>query len=242
VDALAAACARGDVPKLLYTIPNFQNPSGATLSDAKRTALLELAERHDFTILEDDPYGRLRFEGESIPGLFERSGVERTMFTSSFSKTVAPGLRIGYVVTPAEVADRLAAIANRTYISPSFIPQGAIHRLLADGLLAENIAHVTAQMRARRDAMVAGLGHMPEGTACTPPQGGFFLWMTLPEGMSADALFAPAKDAGVLFVKGSDCFASGGERTLRLSYSGVSPEEITEGMARLGQVFAAAAP
>ena len=96
-------------------------------------------------------------------------------------------------------------------------------------------------MRARRDAMVASLDLMPEGTRCVPPQGGFFLWMTLSEGLSADALFGPAKDAGVLFVKGSDCFASGGERTLRLSYSGVSPDEITEGMRRLGEVFAAAA-
>lgn len=242
VDALAAACARGDVPRLLYTIPNFQNPSGATLSEEKRGALIEIAERHGILLLEDDPYGRLRFEGESLAGLFERSGPERTLFTSSFSKTVSPGLRVGYTVATRQVADRFAAVANRTYISPSYLAQAAIHRLVTDGLLPESIAHVTALMRERRDAMVASLDRMPQGTRCTPPQGGFFLWMTLPEGMSADALFAPAKKAGVVYVKGSDCFASGGERTLRLAYSGVSPEEITEGMRRLGEVFGSAAP
>lgn len=241
VDMLAAACARGDVPKLLYTIPNFQNPSGATLGEAKRVALLELADRYDIRILEDDPYGRLRFEGAALEGLFERSGPERTMFTSSFSKTVAPGLRVGYIVAPRDVADRLAAIANRTYISPSFLAQGAIDQLIGGGHLEASIAHVTDLMRARRDAMVAELGRMPDGTECTPPEGGFFLWMTLPEGYSADALFSPAKDAGVVYVKGSDCFASGGERSLRLAYSGVSPDEISEGMRRLGAVFSGSA-
>jgi 2-aminoadipate transaminase len=241
VDALAAACGAGRVPRLLYTIPNFQNPAGATLSLEKRRALAALAERHGFTILEDDPYGRLRFEGEHLPGLFELAGPERVIFTSSFSKTVAPGLRIGYLVAPPELAAGLAAIASRTYISPALLAEGAAHRICAGGHLEGNIAKVTALMRERRDAMVADLVHMPPGTACTPPAGGFFCWLELPPGLSADALFADARDAGVLYVKGSDCVVSGGERTLRLAYSGVSPAEIEEGMRRLGSVFAAAA-
>lgn len=242
VAALEAACAAGRVPRLLYTIPNFQNPSGATLSEEKRRALAELCERHDILILEDDPYGRLRFEGDPLPGLFDLAGPERVLFTSSFSKTVAPGLRVGYTVAPADLSARLAAAAGRTYISPALLAEGAIHRLVTGGHLPGNVARVTALMRERRDAMVAGLRHMPEGTVCVPPQGGFFCWLTLPEGMSADDLFPEAAAAGIAYVKGSDCVLEGGERTLRLAYSGVSPAEIEEGMERLGAVFRAAAP
>jgi DNA-binding transcriptional MocR family regulator len=242
VDALERACARGEAPRLLYTIPNFQNPSGATISLEKRRALLGVAERHGFWILEDDPYGRLRFEGKPLPGLRELAGGDgRVLFTSSFSKTVAPGLRVGYLVAPDELVDRLAALASRTYISPALLAEGAVHRICADGHLDANVARVTALMRERRDAMVAGLAHMPEGTACVPPDGGFFLWLTLPPDLSADALFDGATAAGVVYVKGSDCFVEGGERSLRLAYSGVSPAEIAAGMRRLGTVFAAAA-
>jgi DNA-binding transcriptional MocR family regulator len=240
-EALAEACADGRAPRLLYTIPNFQNPSGATLSQERRQAVLELAERHGFLILEDDPYGRLRFSGPDLPGLFELGGPERVMFTSSFSKTVAPGLRVGYVVAPPEVSTALGAAANRTYISPSTLAQGAIEHLLAGGHFEACVRRVTGLMHERRDAMVAGLDQMPEGTRCVPPEGGFFCWLTLPEGLSADQLFGTARDAGVVYVKGSDCFLSGGERTLRLAYSGVGPDEVSEGMRRLGVVFRDAA-
>jgi DNA-binding transcriptional MocR family regulator len=237
VAALEAACAAGEVPKLLYTIPNFQNPSGATLSLPKRRALAELAERYDFLVLEDDPYGKLRFEGDALPGLFELAGPERVLFTSSYSKTVAPGLRVGYLIAPTALAGSLAAAASRTYISPALLSEAAVYQLVAGGHLAGNIARVTALMRERRDAMVAALEHMPEGTRCVPPAGGFFCWLTLPPGLSADALFTDAAAAGVAYVKGSDCVLEGGERTLRLAYSGVSPDEIAEGMAVLGRVF-----
>lgn len=240
VDALAAACAAGRVPKLLYTIPNFQNPSGATISLEKRHALVALAEQYDFAILEDDPYGLLRFEGEHLPSIESLGGTERVIFTSSFSKTVAPGLRVGYIVAPDTIAASLAATASRTYISPSLLAQAAIHQILVDGRFEPNVERVTGLMRERRDAMVAGLDHLPTGTRCVPPQGGFFLWLELPEPLSADVLFDDAQAAGVQYVKGSDCFLTGGERTLRLAYSGVSPAEIAEGMERLGRVFDAA--
>jgi 2-aminoadipate transaminase len=240
VEALAAACEAGRVPRLLYTIPNFQNPSGATLSAERRARLIEVAERHDILVLEDDPYGRLRFEGEALPGLVELAPPGRVIFTSSFSKTVAPGLRVGYLVSPPAIAGPLAAAASRTYISPALLSEAAIHQLIEGDLLEPNIAHVTALMRERRDAMTAGMRHMPRGTEYTEPQGGFFYWLTLPEGLSADALFADAAAAGIAYVKGSDCVLEGGERTLRLAYSGVSPAEIEEGMQRLGAVFSAA--
>lgn len=240
VEALAAACEAGRVPKLLYTIPNFQNPSGATLSLERRRRLLEICDAHDILVLEDDPYGRLRFEGESIPGLWTMASPGRVIFTSSFSKTVAPGLRVGYLVSPPAIAAKLAAAASRTYISPALLSEASIHQLIARGGLEPNIAKVTGLMRERRDAMTAGMRHMPEGTEFTTPQGGFFYWMTLPEGLSADALFEPAAAAGIAYVKGSDCVIEGGERTLRLAYSGVGPAEIEEGMERLGAVFAGA--
>lgn len=241
VETLEAECAAGRVPKLLYTIPNFQNPSGATLSAAKRPALVDVCERYGILVLEDDPYGKLRFEGEPLPGLADMAPPDRVLFTSSFSKTVAPGLRVGYLVAPADLAGRLAAAASRAYISPALLAEAAVSRLIAGGHLPGNVARVTALMRERRDAMVAGLHHMPEGTRCVPPAGGFFCWLTLPEGLSADGLFGEAEQAGVAYVRGSDCVVEGGERTLRLAYSGVSPSEIEEGMERLGAVFRAAA-
>ena len=237
VDVLAAACAAGRVPKVLYTIPNFQNPSGATISLEKRQGLVALAEQYDFLILEDDPYGLLRFEGEHLPSIESLGGTERVIFTSSFSKTVAPGLRVGYIVAPAAIASGLVAAASRTYISPSLLAQAAIHHIVSSGQFEPNVERVTGLMRERRDAMVEGLRHMPPGTRCTPPQGGFFLWLELPEPLSADDLFGDAQAAGVQYVKGSDCFLDGGEHTLRLAYSGVSPAEIAEGMERLGSVF-----
>lgn len=242
VEALAAAVAAGRVPRMIYTIPNFQNPSGATISEAKRRRLAEICAAEDILILEDDPYGRLRFEGRPIPSIFEIAGDEDVIFTSSFSKTVAPGLRVGYIVAPQAIAAKLTAAASRTYISPALLSEAAIHRLIADGRLEPNIEHVTGLMRERRDAMMEGMRHFPEGSRCVPPAGGFFAWVELPEGMSADALFQPAADAGIAYVKGSDCFLEGGERTLRLAYSGVGPDEIAEGMERLGAVFRTAVP
>lgn len=240
VDLLREVCEAGGAPKMLYTIPTFQNPSGTTMSLERRRALVELAERFDFILLEDDPYGELRFEGDPLPRLVDLGGPDRVIFTSSFSKTVAPGLRVGYLIAPADLRTKLAALASRTYISPSLLSQAAIHRVCDGGHLDGNIRRVTDLMRERRDAMVAGLGHFPADTTCTRPQGGFFCWMELPRPLSADALFEHAEKAGVLYVKGSDCMLVGGERSLRLAYSGVSPAEIREGMARLGAVFSGA--
>ncbi|HMM48356.1 MAG TPA: PLP-dependent aminotransferase family protein [Miltoncostaeaceae bacterium] len=241
VEALEAAIAAGRRPKMIYIIPNFQNPSGATISLAKRHRLAEVCAANDILILEDDPYGKLRFEGEALPSIFEIAGDQRVIFTSSFSKTVAPGLRVNYIVAPEPVAAKLAAAASRTYISPALLSEAVVHRLIVDDKLGANIEHVTALMRERRDAMMAGLTHFPAGSRCIAPAGGFFAWVELPEGLSADELFPVAAEAGIAYVKGSDCFLEGGERTLRLAYSGVSPAQIGEGMERLGAVFSAAA-
>ncbi|MSO44003.1 MAG: PLP-dependent aminotransferase family protein [Thermoleophilia bacterium] len=237
VDVLAAACSAGHVPRLVYTIPNFHNPAGTTISAEKRRALIALAEQYDFWILEDDPYGRLRFEGEDIAGIYDMAGPDRVMFSSSFSKTLAPGLRVGYLVAPPDLVAQLVTRANQTYISPAHLPEAAVFYICAGGLLEPNIVRVTDLMRVRRDAMAAGLVHLPTGTRCVPPEGGFFMWAELPDGISADALLPRAQEAGVIYVAGSACFTSGHENTMRLAYSGVSLAEITEGMERLGQVL-----
>jgi DNA-binding transcriptional MocR family regulator len=148
---------------------------------------------------------------------------------------------VSEVVCPPDISASLAAAASRTYISPALVSEAAVHQLVCGGHLPANIAKVTGLMRERRDAMLDGLRHMPEGTRCVPPAGGFFCWLTLPEGLSAGDLFADAERAGISYVKGSDCFLEGGERSLRLAYSGVSPAEIDEGMERLGAVFRATA-
>ncbi|MGB1526232.1 MAG: PLP-dependent aminotransferase family protein, partial [Miltoncostaeaceae bacterium] len=203
VDALAAACGAGRVPRLVYTIPNFHNPAGTTISLEKRTALVALSEKHGFWILEDDPYGRLRFEGDPITSIYELGGPDRVMFSSSFSKTLAPGLRVGYLIAPPDLISALVTRANQTYISPAHLPEAAVLKVCEDGLLDPNIARVTELMRVRRTAMAAGLVHMPEGTRCTPPEGGFFMWLELPGDMDADALLPVARDAGVIYVAGS---------------------------------------
>ena len=145
---------------------------------------------------------------------------------------------MGYLIAPPDLVASLTTRANQTYISPAHLPEAAVHQVCEQGLLDPNIARVTELMRVRRDAMAAGLPLMPEGTRCTPPHGGFFMWLELPDGMSADALLPKAQEAGVIYVAGSACFTEGHENTLRLAYSGVSPDEITEGMDRLGRVFA----
>jgi 2-aminoadipate transaminase len=148
---------------------------------------------------------------------------------------------VGYLVAPSAIAAKLAGAASQTYISPALLSEAAIHQLIEGGHLPGNIARVTELMRVRRDAMIDGLRHFPEGSRCVAPAGGFFCWVTLPEGVSADELFSEAAAEGIAYVKGSDCVLEGGERTLRLAYSGVSPEEIAEGMERLGAVFRRAA-
>ena len=210
VAALEQACAAGAGPAAALHDPQLPEPLRRdALGRQARRALAEVCDRFGILVLEDDPYGKLRFEGEALPGLFEAEGLDRVIFTSSFSKTVAPGLRVGYLVAPPDLSARLAAAASRTYISPALLAEAAIHALIEGGHLPGNIARVTGLMRERRDAMVAGLRHMPEGTRCVPPAGGFFCWLTLPEGLSADDLFDDAAQAGISYVKGSDCVARG---------------------------------
>jgi len=225
----------------LYTIPTFQNPSGRTMSEARRRRLAELAAERGLLVLEDDPYGLVRYEGEPLPSMFELSG-GATAYCSSFSKTVAPGLRVGWFVLPAGLAAELEALATSTYISPPYLSQATVLEFLTRGSFEPNLERVNGLLRERRDAMLAALERaMPDDATWTRPDGGYFVWLDLPSGPPSAELLSKAEAAGVSFVKGSDFFpgGNGGERSLRLAFSFVSPKEIADGVALLARLVRA---
>jgi len=229
----------------LYTIPTFQNPSGRTLSLERRRRLAELARERQLLVLEDDPYGLVRYEGEPLPSVFELAESEQIAYCSSFSKTVAPGLRVGWFLLPPQLAAEIEALAVSTYISPPYLSQATVLEFLRRDSFLPNLERVNGLLRARRDAMLEALERgMPEDASWTRPDGGYFVWLELPSGPPAADLLAEAERAGVTFVQGSDFFPGGrgGEHALRLAFSFVSPDEIAEGVALLGALVRAAAP
>jgi len=236
-DALAAALSSGERPAFLYLIPTFQNPSGRTLTVERRRRIVELAAEHDLLVLEDDPYGLVRFEGEALPSLYDLSG-GAVAYSSSFSKTIAPGLRVGWFVLPEGLARQIEAEATSTYITPVLLGQATVHEFVSRGLFEPNLERVTGLLRARRDAMLTALDRDLPGLRATRPEGGYFLWVEL-DGPDAGPLLAEAEAAGVTFVKGTDF--GGAPDTLRLAYSFVSPDEIAEGVTRLASLLPAAA-
>jgi 2-aminoadipate transaminase len=244
-DALERELAAEPPPALLYTIPTFQNPSGRTLSLERRRRVAELAAARGLLVLEDDPYSLVRYEGEALPALFELAGGEHVAYSSSFSKTIAPGVRVGYFVLPAQLAEAGEALAVSTYISPPFLTQATVHEFLRRGNLGPNLERVQGLLRARRDAMLASLEReLPAGASWSRPEGGYFVWVDLPESVGGDDLLERAAELDVTFVKGSDFFPAGsgrGEHSLRLAFSYVSPEEIAEGVSRLAALVASPA-
>jgi 2-aminoadipate transaminase len=230
---LSTLLETGVRPKLAHIIPNFQNPAGYTLSATKRAELLRLAADYDFTIFEDDPYVAIRFEGESLPTMREQDEAGKVVYASSFSKTVCPGIRVGYLVGPQAVIKQIQGIATNTYISPNMVAQSIVNEFCRSGRIDEAIATVKDALRARKDALVGALERELPEARFAAPQGGYFMWVEMPEGFDVAALEGAAKDRGVVFVKGTDFLMEGGENTLRLAYSGVTPEQIDEGITRL---------
>jgi 2-aminoadipate transaminase len=224
-------------PSFLYSIPTFQNPSGRTLSSERRRRIAELVSEHDLAVLEDDPYGLVRYEGDAPLSLHELVAGDLVTYTSSFSKTVAPGLRVGYFVLPADDAAAFEARAVSTYISPPFITQATIHEFIQRGSFEPNLERVRAELRVRRDAMLAALdGSFPGGASWSRPEGGYFLWLDLDRGTSTTELASRATAAGVAIVPGSDFFPAGssdGASSARLAFSYESPARIAEGIERL---------
>jgi DNA-binding transcriptional MocR family regulator len=228
-------------PSFLYTIPTFQNPSGRTLTEVRRRRVAEIAAERGLPVLEDDPYGLVRYEGAAPPTLHELEGGERVTYTSSFSKTVAPGLRTGYFVLPAGEAASFEQRAVSTYISPPFLAQATIYEFLARGRFERNLERVREGLLARRDAMLDALDDAsPDGVTWNRPEGGYFLWLELGASSTAPDLLARASDAGVALIAGEDFFprASGlGGGSVRLAFSYEPPERIADGIARLAAFF-----
>jgi 2-aminoadipate transaminase len=240
-DALAAALARGPAA-FLYTIPTFQNPSGRTLPPERRRRLVELAREHSLPVLEDDPYGLVRYEGEPPPLLLELEGGELVTYTSSFSKTVAPGLRVGWFVLPRPLVAPFEEAAVSTYITPALLGEATVVELLARGRFEPNLERVRGLLRARRDAMLEALERELGGVArWSRPEGGYFLWVDFPDEVDAGELLRRATAAGVPFVRGSDFFpgGEGGRSSARLAFSFASPGEIAEGVGRLAALLPA---
>src|SRR6188472_1812144 len=238
-DALEAELRRpGDI-SFLYIIPTFQNPSGRTLGEGRRRRIAELAASFDLDVLEDDPYGLVRYEGVVPPALHALEGGERVTFTSSFSKTVAPGLRVGWFVVPEGLRSAFDDRAVSTYISPPLLPQAIVHELFARGAFEPNLERIRGILGAQRDAMLSSLeGELAGRAAWSTPEGGYFVWLDLEEGADASALLERATDAGVTFVRGADFFADGGGvDAARLAFSYEPPERIAEGVRLLASLL-----
>jgi 2-aminoadipate transaminase len=239
VDRLGQTLRKHKDIRLLYVIPTFQNPAGVSLGADGRKRVVEVAREHGVLLMEDDPYGLLRFEGERLPTLHELDGGDNVIYSSSFTKTVAPGIRTGYLVLPEPLAGPLATLSEHTYIAPNTFAEATLHAYCMAGRFEPNVAHSTEVLRRRRDAMEAALTeHFPEGSRWTTPQGGYFYWVDLPGDLDAGELLAVATERGVPYVKGTDfCAGGGGRSSVRLAFSAVAPEQIGEGLARLGSLF-----
>jgi DNA-binding transcriptional MocR family regulator len=236
IGALESLLDSGVAPKLAHIIPNFQNPAGYTLSAVKRERLVALARERSFTVFEDDPYVALRFAGDTVPTM-RSMAPDAVVYASSFSKTVCPGIRVGYLVGPAELIARIALLATSAYISPNMVAQSIVNQFCRSGALDRSIETVKAALRDRAATLCSALERDLPDARFVAPQGGYFLWVDLPEGTDIDALFAAAARREVAFVKGSDFVLDGGGSSLRLAYSGVTPAQIEDGIGRLAEAY-----
>jgi len=240
IDAELFGAALAEGPTVAYLIPTYQNPSGVCMSLETRRRVVALAREHAVVMIEDDPYGLLRFEGEQLPALHELDP-ENVIHTSSFTKTIAPGVRTGYLVLPEHLVAPFARISANTYIAPNSLAEATLAAYCRGGRFEPNVERATAELKRRRDAMEGALAeHFPDGSTWNTPRGGYFFWVQLPEGMDAAAALPDATKAGVPYVAGSDFTGSEyGRRCLRLAYSAVPADQIGEGIERLGAVLAA---
>ncbi len=236
-------------PKFMYVLPNFQNPGGTTLSEGRRHQLVLLADKYGVPIIEDDPYGQLRYEGEHLQPLvvIDRENLRRddgysignVIYLSTFSKTLAPGLRLGWIVAPPDVISKFVQLKQGADLHTSTFTQVIAYEVAKDGFLDEHVKLIRKVYRERRDVMLESLKrYFPPEVTWTHPKGGLFLWVTLPEGMNCKSLFQVALKENVAFVPG-DCFYAGngfgeeGCRHMRLNFSYGQPEQIREGIRRL---------
>jgi 2-aminoadipate transaminase len=235
-DALRTVTPR---PKFLYTVPTFHNPAGVTLSLERRAEVLAICREYGVAVVEDNPYGLLGFSGHTYPAL--RSLDRDVVYLGSFSKTFASGLRVGWALVPPAVRDRLVLAAESATLCPPSFTQMLVSRYLAAHDWRSQVKTFTEAYRERRDAMLHALeSYLPEGCTWNVPDGGFYVWLTVPEGIDTKAMLPRAVTARVAYASGTGFYADGlGSRQLRLSYCYPSPERITEGVRRLARVLEA---
>lgn len=234
-------------PKFMYVLPNFQNPAGTTLAEPRRHELVRLADKYGIPIIEDDPYGQLRYEGEHVPPLvvIDRENLRRdngysignVIYLSTFSKTLAPGIRLGWIVAPPDVINKFVQLKQGADLHTSSFTQMVAYEVARDGFLDQHVRFIRKVYRERRDVMLKALKeHFPPEVTWTHPQGGLFLWATLPEKMDCQKLFRTALEHNVAFVPGESFYASNhvNRPHMRLNFSNATPEQIDEGICRLG--------
>jgi 2-aminoadipate transaminase len=240
LDAIRACDATGTRPKFLYTVPNFHNPAGVTQTAARRQRILEIAQRADILVIEDDPYGLLGFGGEP-PRAMRADDDEGVIYLGSFSKTFSPGLRVGWALAPHAVREKLVLAAEASVLCPPALNQMVVSRYLAQNDWMGQVKVFRELYRERRDAMLEALAdQFPEGSSWTRPDGGFYVWLTLPEGLDSQAMLPRAVTDRVAYVPGTAFYADGfGTREMRLSYCYPTPERIREGVRRLAGVVEA---
>jgi 2-aminoadipate transaminase len=240
VDELRKLLETGVRPKLAHVIPNYQNPAGVTLSLARRRELLALAREYRFTIFEDDPYADIRFRGEALPSLLSLDeGGDMVVHASSFTKTVCPGVRVGYLVGARDLIAAIAKRATNLYISPGMVSEGIVYQFCVSGGLERSIRTVNTALAERARRLAAALREHIPGVRFTDPDGGYFLWVELPDDIDVDDLLPAAAARGVAVVKGSDFLLEGGRHALRLAYCAATPDEVDEGVRRLAAAIAA---
>jgi DNA-binding transcriptional MocR family regulator len=237
-DELEARLERGKRPVLFYVIPDFQNPTGTVLSSRKRRCIADLARKYGFWIIEDVPYRPLRYRGEDLPSLFELAP-DRVLHMSSYSKQISPGLRVGYVVAPEPLEDRLAKVAEDTYINASYLNQAIVAEFILRGWLEPQIERLKALYKPRLDAILGALEErMAPFGAWRKPDGGFFVGVTLNSAVSTDDLLSEACGANLALTDGRSFFANrgNGDGFVRLPFCALTPGEIEEGVGRLANV------
>ena len=237
-DAIAKVKAEGKTVKFLYMIPDFQNPSGESLTLAEREMLVSLAGEHDFLIVEDSPYRELRYEGEHIPTMYSLDP-DRVIHLGSFSKIFAPGFRLGWAIAHPEILDKIYVCKQSLDLCPPIFDQYVAAEFLRSGRLDANLSKTIALYRSKRDLLLSLLEeHMPENVCWTRPEGGLFLFLTMPEGFDAVSFYDVALDAGVAYVAGEFFHPDrSGKNTMRLNFSFMSPEKITEGVKLLAKLL-----
>ena len=237
-DVIAQVKAEGKQIKFLYMIPDFQNPSGESLTLEERRMLVGLAQKHDFLIVEDSPYRELRYEGEHIPTMYSLDP-DRVIHLGSFSKIFAPGFRLGWAIAHPEILDKIYVCKQSLDLCPPIFDQYVAAEFLASGRLDENLLKSIELYKGKRDLLLGLLEeHMPEGVTWTHPEGGLFLFLTMPEGFDAVKFYDKALDAGVAYVAGEFFHPDGsGKNTMRMNFSFMSPQKITEGVKLLATLL-----